>query len=361
MAAAAPRPPKLTRDRAAEIQEALIEAFSAPDFQEALRRAWDAAGGNPQKQALARQEACLPVQIPIMERYGFEPSKRGVGQCVMAFRQFVESDPEIAKQSDALQWLVSPGLQGDSREAGPAAGPAPLAAAPEAEEEGAGGARPALLREYDRMVARRRAPLAWTRVGPGAALVPMTLARGVEKVRESPQCAAVATPGFVEGVHTWDLQLRGPPRCEIGLCRGGVDLSAPLREETWHIHFTGTGAKPLVCSNTWQMEQIGDPTLGSLFVNNEQCRWTGPEEARRPPPYYFSETEGLLLRARVDMRRGELTLNFTVRMPDARRLEYEIEAERPKLPGLEPGEELFLYVALGHVGTSLEICRQGGG
>lgn len=103
-------PPRFSKKDAISMEDALIAAYQAEDFQRKLREAWVAAGDDAAKRAKARQEACLPIQLPIISRYGFEASKRGVLQSVSAFVPW-NDDPEIAERNAILNRLVNPDLQ----------------------------------------------------------------------------------------------------------------------------------------------------------------------------------------------------------------------------------------------------------
>ncbi|CAE8693171.1 unnamed protein product [Polarella glacialis] len=103
-------PCKLTLEQGLELMDTLIAEFSKMEFQERLHKDWGDAGSDPITQGLARQAVCLPLQIPVISKFGFEASKRGVLQSTAAFKPFA-LHPEVKSRSDLLQTLVSPALQ----------------------------------------------------------------------------------------------------------------------------------------------------------------------------------------------------------------------------------------------------------
>eukprot|EP00747_Dinoflagellata_sp_TGD_P218796 gnl/TRDRNA2_/TRDRNA2_90998_c0_seq1.p1 gnl/TRDRNA2_/TRDRNA2_90998_c0~~gnl/TRDRNA2_/TRDRNA2_90998_c0_seq1.p1 ORF type:complete len:492 (+),score=69.59 gnl/TRDRNA2_/TRDRNA2_90998_c0_seq1:46-1521(+) len=102
--------PTLTREQCVEMEKELIKAYSSESFQEKLHKAWHAVEDDFLAQARVRQEVCLPVQAPIIAKYGFEPSKKGVQQSVNACSPY-DSIPEIHCMHQLLAWLVNPSMQ----------------------------------------------------------------------------------------------------------------------------------------------------------------------------------------------------------------------------------------------------------
>ena len=56
------------------------------DFQRKLEDAWRAAGDSRKHQQKAKRDVCLPLQIPIVSKYGFEPTERGVFASLWSIR-----------------------------------------------------------------------------------------------------------------------------------------------------------------------------------------------------------------------------------------------------------------------------------
>mmetsp|Transcript_56029 Transcript_56029/g.126427 ORF Transcript_56029/g.126427 Transcript_56029/m.126427 type:complete len:223 (+) Transcript_56029:48-716(+) len=109
-------PPKLAKKDAISIQDTLILEYSNDDFQDRLHAAWRAAGDDEVKWVKARQDLCLPIQEPVVSRFGFESSRKGVSQTNAAC-QALNDDPEVAARNAKLTELVSPNLQPNPRPA----------------------------------------------------------------------------------------------------------------------------------------------------------------------------------------------------------------------------------------------------
>jgi len=105
-----PEAPKLTREQALELEDELILAYWKEEFQTELHEAWDAADGDELGQVQARANVCLPVQIPVIVKYGFAASRIGVTQSVRAFARF-DMEVEFVLRSRVFGWLVNPDVQ----------------------------------------------------------------------------------------------------------------------------------------------------------------------------------------------------------------------------------------------------------
>mmetsp|Transcript_43237 Transcript_43237/g.136524 ORF Transcript_43237/g.136524 Transcript_43237/m.136524 type:complete len:663 (-) Transcript_43237:710-2698(-) len=100
----------LSLQEAIRMQDMLIEEYRKTEFQDRLHEAWSAAGGNVCEELKARQSVCLPVQCPIIARFGFEPTRRGVHHSVQAFKSH-NSHPEVEDRNMTMQYLVNPPQQ----------------------------------------------------------------------------------------------------------------------------------------------------------------------------------------------------------------------------------------------------------
>jgi len=98
--------PTLTRQQIIEIQDALIQEYQKKEFQDKLHAAMAAAGSDPVAQLHARQAVCLPIQGPIVAKYGFEPSLRGVQQTLSFLTDDLISDPDIVANLETMSVLV---------------------------------------------------------------------------------------------------------------------------------------------------------------------------------------------------------------------------------------------------------------
>lgn len=100
----------LSLAQALEMQTLLLAEYSKPSFQEQLRAAHKAAGNDTVLRAKARQELCLPIQGPIISKFGFEASRKGVAQSISAFTPELNADPAIAANNMRLAQLVNPSV-----------------------------------------------------------------------------------------------------------------------------------------------------------------------------------------------------------------------------------------------------------
>lgn len=96
----------LSRHQVLEIQDALIKEYQKQEFQDKLHAAVAAAGTSAAEQLHARHEVCLKVQGPIIEKYGFEPTLRGVHQTFGALTDDMRRDPEIEARIVTMSALV---------------------------------------------------------------------------------------------------------------------------------------------------------------------------------------------------------------------------------------------------------------
>mmetsp|Transcript_178807 Transcript_178807/g.435024 ORF Transcript_178807/g.435024 Transcript_178807/m.435024 type:complete len:536 (+) Transcript_178807:3-1610(+) len=60
------------------MQDELIDGFARGEFQEELHRRWAEAGEDIVAQAKVRQEVCMSIQAPILPKYGFEATPKGL-------------------------------------------------------------------------------------------------------------------------------------------------------------------------------------------------------------------------------------------------------------------------------------------
>uniref|UniRef100_A0A6T1E7A2 Glycosyltransferase 2-like domain-containing protein n=1 Tax=Alexandrium monilatum TaxID=311494 RepID=A0A6T1E7A2_9DINO len=98
--------PTLTCSEALDMQDALIGAYKTEDFQEKLRRIWSQTGGDRVLRYKLRQDLCLPIQGPIVARFGFEPSRLGVAQCVALFKSAAWcQDPTVVANNNLMHIL----------------------------------------------------------------------------------------------------------------------------------------------------------------------------------------------------------------------------------------------------------------
>eukprot|EP00747_Dinoflagellata_sp_TGD_P022363 gnl/TRDRNA2_/TRDRNA2_129055_c0_seq1.p1 gnl/TRDRNA2_/TRDRNA2_129055_c0~~gnl/TRDRNA2_/TRDRNA2_129055_c0_seq1.p1 ORF type:complete len:577 (-),score=78.54 gnl/TRDRNA2_/TRDRNA2_129055_c0_seq1:32-1762(-) len=109
---------KLTKQQVVDMQDLMIAAYCTLDFQRRLHKTWDATNLEDEESiARARQNVCLPVQIPVVAKFGFEPTKQGVNMSVLASLAF-KSDPDVIYRGQFLAYLVDPTLQRHDQFAG---------------------------------------------------------------------------------------------------------------------------------------------------------------------------------------------------------------------------------------------------
>jgi len=106
----------LTREQSIALHDDLIQAFLDKNFQTRLAASWAAAKGDKTKEQKCKRELCLPFQLPIMEKYGFERSEKGVFKCLWSIRTtffnfatIEDVDKEMQLKAVFLDFLVNPG------------------------------------------------------------------------------------------------------------------------------------------------------------------------------------------------------------------------------------------------------------
>jgi len=106
----------------------LIEEYCKDDFQRRLHAAWRVSDKGPQvtraqNKDRTKKSLCLPIQLPIIEEFGFEGNEKGVQHSLSALGPTSEvgADPEVAELFHRMSVLVNPDLQeprGDLEEEG---------------------------------------------------------------------------------------------------------------------------------------------------------------------------------------------------------------------------------------------------
>jgi len=101
----------MTAEEVIEMEEALMVEYKKIDFQAKLHAAWKEAKGDVMAQMKGRQELTLPIQIPIVVKYGFEASKKGVAQSTAAVQAVPNQSEEMQRNHQVLMWLCDPDEQ----------------------------------------------------------------------------------------------------------------------------------------------------------------------------------------------------------------------------------------------------------
>ncbi|CAE7246126.1 unnamed protein product [Symbiodinium sp. KB8] len=107
---------KLTRQQAIMMHDDLLEVYMDEGFQRKLEAAWNAAGDKRAQQQKAKREVCLPLQMPIVAKYGFEPTEKGVFASLWSIRTTffnfateASMDVEMRMKAELMHFLVTPG------------------------------------------------------------------------------------------------------------------------------------------------------------------------------------------------------------------------------------------------------------
>lgn len=90
----------------------LIEGYKTDDFQRRLHAGWYATTNNVERLKV-RQKLCFEVQAPIISKFGFEASRKGVAQSVVVWRNDPKcvSDEQLNHKMGVVSWLVDPDIQ----------------------------------------------------------------------------------------------------------------------------------------------------------------------------------------------------------------------------------------------------------
>lgn len=97
---------KWTKAAVINFQRDILEGVLEEHFQKELHGVWWKLNGQPRKQEVQRRSLCLNVQGPILEKYGFEGSSKGLFQSSIECRL---NDPQIGMLDSILTWLTHPG------------------------------------------------------------------------------------------------------------------------------------------------------------------------------------------------------------------------------------------------------------
>eukprot|EP00747_Dinoflagellata_sp_TGD_P220001 gnl/TRDRNA2_/TRDRNA2_92023_c0_seq1.p1 gnl/TRDRNA2_/TRDRNA2_92023_c0~~gnl/TRDRNA2_/TRDRNA2_92023_c0_seq1.p1 ORF type:complete len:316 (+),score=71.25 gnl/TRDRNA2_/TRDRNA2_92023_c0_seq1:71-1018(+) len=94
-----------------KMQDQLIEGYLSKEFQEQIWRSFERAGKDEAALMEAKVMACQKVQIPVVEKFGFEASRKGVSASLKAFTNEMNAHPPIAERNALMQYLIDPTLQ----------------------------------------------------------------------------------------------------------------------------------------------------------------------------------------------------------------------------------------------------------
>jgi len=97
---------QLTREQAHGILDEVLPQFNSKEFQRRMRELWDSTPDHFEKVKL-RQELCLGIQGPVIEKYGYKPTPAGVSKSSSQIMKLFASDPGLSVKGFLNNWLVS--------------------------------------------------------------------------------------------------------------------------------------------------------------------------------------------------------------------------------------------------------------
>lgn len=100
----------LTADQILEMQGLLMAEYKKAEFQAKLHRAWKEVGSDELARAKVQQALCHRVQLPIITKFGFEASEKGLAQMSKAAGA-TEHTPIMLGNQRTLKWLLDPEMQ----------------------------------------------------------------------------------------------------------------------------------------------------------------------------------------------------------------------------------------------------------
>merc|ERR1719436_2039468 len=101
----------MTEEQVIEMEETLLGEMKKASFQNALHEAWTKNAGDMMAQMKARQEITLPIQIPVITKYGFEGTRKGLAQSTAAVGKVPVTSDRMRNNHEALMWLCDPDEQ----------------------------------------------------------------------------------------------------------------------------------------------------------------------------------------------------------------------------------------------------------
>lgn len=99
-------PAQVSREMAIEMLDELIEQFRTVEFQQKLHSQWNSVPDMLEKVRL-RQQLCLEIQGPVMQKHGFDATAREVSKVSYKINQLMSVDAQINCKGVLNNWLVS--------------------------------------------------------------------------------------------------------------------------------------------------------------------------------------------------------------------------------------------------------------
>merc|ERR1712216_176608 len=103
---------RITREGAADLLDALWEAYSDAGFQQKIKKlAWDMhiVGADREEFRSHLATVALPVQKDVLQKWGFEPSQKGVLEMTRALSyhtRAADSDPKLRERGEQVYRLL---------------------------------------------------------------------------------------------------------------------------------------------------------------------------------------------------------------------------------------------------------------
>lgn len=97
----------LSLEQALALQDELIDAYVKEDFQQRLHGAWESCD-RPSRREVRRREVCLEAHGPVLARYGFEGSAKGMFALAVEFDRDFPDVHEIHMKAKMCRWLTQP-------------------------------------------------------------------------------------------------------------------------------------------------------------------------------------------------------------------------------------------------------------
>lgn len=103
---------QLSLQDAIKMQDQLITGYLTEDFQKKIWAAFKSYGEDQLEMMKKRQEICLTVQGPVIEKFGFDPDRQGVSNSSKAFTPEMNANEQVLMRNNLMQYLIDPGMQG---------------------------------------------------------------------------------------------------------------------------------------------------------------------------------------------------------------------------------------------------------
>lgn len=102
----------LSRDDWLAMYDELLEEYADQSFQMKLHSRWHVLSDKMERYRM-RMQLLLDVQAPVISKFGFEASRKGMTHCSASFQKYMTSggDPEIYEKFVLASWWIDPDIQ----------------------------------------------------------------------------------------------------------------------------------------------------------------------------------------------------------------------------------------------------------